>query len=190
MSRNPMKIKGLTLIELMITLAIAGILIASAAPSMREFIQNNRSATQINELQATLNLGRNEAIKRNSNISICRSSNGTGCAGNWQDGWIVFVDNDLDGNVDAGVDEILRVHGGLVEGNTLKFTQTRVSYANSGLARTGSNGLFIHCDSRGPRYARALVVGPSGRARLFTESDFQRVMDDNESIDYGHICAS
>ncbi|MFC1777842.1 GspH/FimT family pseudopilin [Pseudomonadota bacterium] len=183
-----MKIKGLTLIELMITLAIAGILIASAAPSMREFIQNNRSATQINELQATLNLGRSEAIKRNNNITVCKSSNGTGCAGTWQDGWIVFVDNDLDGNVDAGVDEILRVHGGLVEGNTLRFTQTRVSYANSGLARTGSSGVFIHCDSRGAQYARGLVVGPSGRARLFTESDFRNIMESNEDLER-YLCS-
>jgi len=184
MSRNPMKIKGLTLIELMITLAIAGILIASAAPSMREFIQNNRSATQINELQATLNLGRSEAIKRNSSITICKSSNGSGCAGNWQDGWIVFVDHDLDGSFDDGVDQVLQVHGGLVAGNTLRFTQTRVSYANTGLANNGANGLFIHCDSRGTQYARALFIGPSGRARLFTESDFQRVIDENEQADF------
>jgi len=41
MSRDLKKIKGITLIELMITLAIAGVLLATAAPSMREFIQNN-----------------------------------------------------------------------------------------------------------------------------------------------------
>jgi len=182
-----MKIKGLTLIELMITLAIAGILIATAAPSMRDFVQNNRSATQINELQATLNLGRSEAIKRNNSITICRSSDGTSCTGAWQDGWIVFIDNDFDGTVDEG-DEVLRVHGGLATGNTLRFTQAKIVYANTGLARTGSNGIFIHCDSRGSQYARGLIVGPSGRARLFTESDFRDVIEDNADIER-FLCA-
>jgi type IV fimbrial biogenesis protein FimT len=184
-----MNIKGMTLIELMITLAIAGVLIATAAPSMRQFIQNNRSATQINELQATLNLGRSEAIKRNNNITICRSSNGTSCMGTWEDGWIVFIDHDLDGSFDDGVDEVLQVHGGLVEGNTLSFSQTRISYANSGLARAGSNGVFIHCDSRGTQHARALLIGPSGRARLFREGEFQRILEENAHLDYGDICA-
>jgi len=187
MSRDLKKIKGITLIELMITLAIAGVLLATAAPSMREFIQNNRSATQINELQATLNLGRSEAIKRNSSITICRSSNGSSCAGNWQDGWIVFTDRDFDGTVDDG-DEVLQVHSGLVAGNTLRFTQAKISYANTGLARAGSNGIFIHCDSRGAQHARGLIIGPSGRARLFTESDFQKVLEDNEDIER-FICA-
>ena len=187
MFRNPMKIKGLTLIELMITLAIAGVLIATAAPSMREFIQNNRSATQINELQATLNLARSEAIKRNSNITICRSNDGTSCAGNWQDGWIVFIDDDFDGTVDES-DEVLRVHGGLAEGNTLRFTRTKIVYANTGLARTGSNGVFIHCDSRGAQNARGLIVGPSGRARLFAESDFRAVIEDHAILER-FICA-
>ena len=187
MSRDLKKIKGITLIELMITLAIAGVLIASAAPSMREFIQNNRSATQINELQATLNLGRSEAIKRNSNVTICRSNDGSSCAGNWQDGWIVFTDSDSDATVDDG-DEILQIHGGLVAGNTLRFTQGDITYANTGLARAGSNGIFIHCDSRGAQYARGVHVGPSGRARLFTESDFRQVIADNASMEQ-YLCA-
>jgi type IV fimbrial biogenesis protein FimT len=187
MFRNPMKIKGLTLIELMITLAIAGVLIATAAPNMREFIQNNRSATQINELQATLSLARSEAIKRNTGITVCRSSNGTSCAGNWQDGWIIFVDSNFDGAVDADTDP-LRVHGGLVAGNTLRFTQARISYANTGLARTGSNGIFIHCDSRGAENARGILVGPSGRARVFTESDFSDVIEDHPILER-FVCA-
>ncbi len=185
-----MKIKGLTLVELMITLAIAGILIATAAPSMREFIQNNRSATQINELQATLNLARSEAIKRNTGITVCKSSNGSSCSGDWQDGWIVFIDSNFDGAVDdSNFDDAspLRVHGGLVTGNTLRFTQTRISYANTGLANSGTNGIFIHCDSRGAENARGLTIGPSGRARLLAGSYLSEAIEDDEGIE-GPVC--
>ncbi len=104
-----------------------------------------------------------------------------------QDGWIVFIDNNFDGTVDVS-DEVLRVHSGLAAGNTLRFTQAKIVYANTGLARTGSNGIFIHCDSRGSQYARGLIVGPSGRARLFTEEDFRDVIEDNADIER-FLCA-
>jgi len=154
----------------MIALAVAGILISFAVPSFNASIQNNRMATQINELHTSLSLARSEAIKRNNNTTVCRSSNGTSCTGNWSDGWIVFVDNDFNGSVDAG-DEVLRVHGALAGQNTLTFSQTSVTYASSGLATTGANSTFTLCDSRGTTNARGLVVGVSGRPRMAGEGD-------------------
>ena len=71
------KNKGLTMLELMITLAVATILIASAAPSFRESIQNTRLVTQVNELQTALSLARSEAVKRNENVTVCASSDGS-----------------------------------------------------------------------------------------------------------------
>ena len=180
MGTNQIKTKGLTLIELLITLAIVGILLAGATPSMTEFIQNNRAVTQINELQSSLSLARNEAIRRNNNITICRSSNGSSCGGNWQDGWIVFVDNDLDGY--RGVsDEILSIHGTLTGGNTLAFSQTRVIYANSGMARSGSNGTFVLCDARGTASSMGIIVGVSGRPRFATSGDIGSFLEIEEN---------
>jgi len=186
MSNNLTRNSGLTLIELLITVAIVGILIASAAPSMSEFIQNNRAVTQINELHASLSLARNEAIKRNNNIAVCQSANGTSCSGSWQNGWIVFIDNDNDGNVDEGT-QALSVHGSLTGGNTLAFSQTRVTYANSGLAIDDSNGTFILCDSRGTEKSIGVVVGPSGRPRLATSSDISGFFEDEDNA--GMACS-
>ena len=171
--------KGLTLIELMITLAIAGILIATAAPSMGEFVQNNRAITQVNELQTSLSTARSEAITRNNNVTVCRSSNGSSCTGTWQDGWIVFVDNDFDGTVDE-VDEVLRVNDAITGGNTLSFTQTRIIYASSGIARAGSSGVFMLCDARGTDEALGVVVGLSGRPRIADSDDFEGLVIDGE----------
>jgi type IV fimbrial biogenesis protein FimT len=180
MKTNPFKSKGLTLLELMITLAIAAILIASAAPSFRESIQNTRMVTQVNELQAALSLARSEAIKRNENVTVCRSNDGASCTGNWQDGWIVFVDLNFNGSVNGDGDEtdceanedcVLRVHGGLSNGNTLTFSQTNIIYATNGIASTGVNGVFTLCDSRGADKAKGLVIGVSGRPRLAISSD-------------------
>ncbi len=184
MSKHSFKNGGITIIELMITLAIAGILIASAAPSFRTSIQNNRMVTQINELHTSLSLARSEAIKRNNNVTVCQSSDGASCTGNWQDGWIIFVDNDFDGSVDAGDgDVVLRVDGIITGDNTLSFSQTRVIYARDGFARPGSAGTFTLCDTRGAEQAKGLVVGISGRPRLSIDSDSNGVLEDGTDTD-------
>jgi type IV fimbrial biogenesis protein FimT len=170
-----------------ITLAIASILITGVAPSFTASIQNTRMATQINELHTSLSLARSEAIKRNDNVTVCRSSTGISCTGNWQNGWIVFVDNDFDGSVDAG-DEILRVHGLISKGSTLVFSQTRVIYAANGVARGGSNGTFTLCDSRGATSAKGLIIGPSGRPRHAMDSDANGILQDGNNLDL--VCSS
>ncbi len=169
MTKTHIRTSGLTLIELIVTISIAGILIAVSVPSFTVAIQNTRMATQINTLQTSLSLARSEAVKRNNNITICQSSNGSSCTGNWQNGWIVFVDSNFDGAVDG--EEILRVQGVIAGSNTLTFNQTRVIYANNGIAISGLNGVFTLCDLRGAASAKSLVIGPSGRPRLGVDGD-------------------
>jgi len=190
MSKYPFKNKGLTMIELMITLAVAGILVASAAPSFRTSIQNNRMVTQINELHTSLSMARSEAIKRNDNVTVCQSSNGTSCTGgNWQDGWIIFVDIDFDGSVDvADGDLVIRVDSVISGDNTLAFSQTQVIYARDGFARPGSAGTFRLCDTRGSAFAKGVVVGVSGRPRLAIDSDSNGTLEDGDNADL--VCPS
>jgi len=181
-TKNHLQARGLTLVELMITIAVASILLSLAVPSFTTSIRNNRMVTDINELHASLSLARSEAVKRDRNVTMCRSSNGSSCTGNWQDGWIVFVDNNFNGAVDAG-DEILRQHGALGGGDSLAFSQTRVIYDSSGLARTGSNGTFTLCDSRGAQSAKGLVIGVSGRPRLAIDTDSNGIPEDENGND-------
>ena len=171
---------GLTFVELLIVLSIVAILAAFAMPSLTDFIQNNRAVTQINDLQTSLNLARSEAIKRNTQVVICKSDSGTACkdsGSSWHAGWIVFVDANRDNKVDSAAD-ILQVQDALEGGNQLVFTPTRVTYSSSGLATAGMSGTFVLCDSRGSSYARGLIIGPSGRARLAKDTDDSGVVED------------
>jgi type IV fimbrial biogenesis protein FimT len=184
MAKNPLYAGGFTIVELMTTLAIAAILAAIAAPSFTAIIQDNRLVTQVNELQASIALARSEAIKLNNNVTVCRSSNGSSCTGNWQNGWIVFSDNDFDGVFDAAdLDTLLRVHGPISAGNSITFTQNRVIYNGSGLVRGSSDGIFTVCDDRGATSAKAIIISTTGRARLAIDSNANNIVEDDSGTD-------
>jgi len=158
------KMQGFTIIELMITLLIAGVLASIAAPSFRNVIQNNRMTTQYNELLASLSVARSESIKRGEDV-IALSSNGN----NWEDGWTVFVDTDGDGAPSAA--ETIRVGATLSGNNTLRFPRDRITYASSGLGSGLITGTFTLCDDRGNAEARGLVVSATGRVRHAIAAD-------------------
>jgi type IV fimbrial biogenesis protein FimT len=158
------KLQGFTLIELLMTLVIAGILATLAAPSFVDVIKNNRMTTQYNDLLATLSLARSEAIKQGTNV-IALSNNGT----SWEDGWIIFIDADSDGTVDAG--EELRVNPKLSGNNTLNFARDRITYASTGLGSGLITGTFTLCDDRGNSDRKGLVVSTTGRTRHSIAAD-------------------
>jgi type IV fimbrial biogenesis protein FimT len=92
------KDSGFTLIELMVTVAIAAILLGVAVPSFAEFIKNNRRAAAVNLFITDIHLARAEAAKRNQRVVICKRNPATvqpacSTAADWTDGWLVFVDN-------------------------------------------------------------------------------------------------
>ena len=88
---SPPRTGGFTLIELMVTVVVLAVLLGIAAPSFVSVIQNNRSTALANQLVTAMNLARMEAIRRGVQVTVCSSSDGTTCTGNWTDGWLVMV---------------------------------------------------------------------------------------------------
>lgn len=167
---------GFTLIELIITLAIAGILLGIAVPNFITFVQNSRLTSQANDLVTALNYARSEAIKRGVRTTVCSRATDATCAGSttWDTGWLVFVDCNFDGVVDAGTcpdwdangaaddEPVLLVRQPLDSGNTLRAAvRQRVTYQNTGFS--GFADTFRLCDVRGTASGRAIAVNPQGR---------------------------
>ena len=84
--------RGFTLIEMMIAISIAAILLAIAVPSFSHSQLNSQLRASANDLVASVNLARNEALKRNRQVTLCVSTDGASCTtGNWRQGWAVLV---------------------------------------------------------------------------------------------------
>lgn len=91
------KALGLTLVELMVTVAVAAIVLAIGVPQLQSLLAGNQVLTVSNGLATSLNFARSEAIKRGMRVTLCPSSDGQQCATNttpgWEQGWIVFLDH-------------------------------------------------------------------------------------------------
>ncbi len=101
MSRTRCRASGFTMIEIMIVVAIAGILATVAFPSYIALVDNNKAGSVADELSQSLFLARSAAIKAGAPVIMCASSNGESCSDQWADGWVAFVDEDRNGSMDA-----------------------------------------------------------------------------------------
>ena len=126
--------KGFTLIELVVTVTVAGILAVIAVPSYRQFVESGRLTAATNDFVGDLSYARIEAMKRGAGIDqpapcaratgsegqviVCASADGSTCAASpttWNAGWIVYWNYDgLGGNYNAAnCDAMLKIHDAL-----------------------------------------------------------------------------
>jgi len=185
------KFHGFTLIELMLTLFIIGVLLAVGVPSVKTFMQNNQLIAATNDLVSGLHLARSEALKLNKKVTICVSNDGKTCVSSekWTQGWIVFIDAN-DDRVGTGVgcstaadvntDCLLRVHesiddpqlsvSGTYDSNAADiewFTFTsRGMPKDTGAAQSGVFSVCSFDSSNAVINSRAVLLSLSGRVRV------------------------
>lgn len=192
--------KGFTLYELMVTVAIAGIVMAVGVPNMIAYSQNSRMTSIANDFHGAFHYARSEASRAKTFITICASDDSMesspSCGGDWTDGYIVFLD--LDGDVATGVGEtILRAVPAMPDGVSFKAVDDAkyFGFAGTGLGRgkVGDEDALsqvVMCDDRGNERAaggnsasRLFVATPMGRATIQRDLDMiQAVIDDHDEV--------
>lgn len=166
-------IRGLTLLEFLFVLAVMGILLGIAVPIFGAFRQSQARAVAVDRLALMLQYARHEAVTRSARVVLCPSVDGDSCAigsGRWEEGWIVFVDDNGDFFRDPN-EPLLRVGNALGNGTTLRTGanfRDGLAYLPLGNSR-GRGGLatgtFRACDGRGADNGLSLVVAQGGRVR-------------------------
>jgi type IV fimbrial biogenesis protein FimT len=180
---------GYTLTELLVTIGIAGLLAAVAAPNIGTFTRNGRLTDGVNDLLHSLQVARTEAIKRQAvngvplNVVVCGTNTPEAtnpvCGYNTFRGWIVYADTNRNWQRDSG-EEIIQRHDVIAASVTVKTDANAniVSYAPTGFANPTDpvalripTGTLLVCDSRGVAQvgnnatARVLFIATTGRAR-------------------------
>jgi type IV fimbrial biogenesis protein FimT len=182
MRNNSIKCSGFTLVELMITLAIAGILVGVGIPSFNSTISSSRLTSYANELVTALNLARSEAVKRGVQVTVSRKGS---TSAQWESGWNVFVDFngnevlddtnstpcELNNNGSLKEDCLLRTYDALPGGYTLRTGNSTykdyAAYSSSGLTTVVVGDTFTLCSGSGAAMPqRTIAINAMGRPRV------------------------
>jgi type IV fimbrial biogenesis protein FimT len=169
-------VRGVTALELLVTVAVIGILLAVAVPSFADLIRRNRVATEINAFVGDLQFARAEAIRRGERVVICAANAaGTQCASAgtpWNTGWIIFNDTDEDGTLDTG-ETLVRKQAAWP--GTDAFTASNnvaiISYSRDGFAvglPAASVTLTLRTNPVDAQATRCVTVNLAGRQQVLT----------------------
>jgi type IV fimbrial biogenesis protein FimT len=190
---------GFTLIELMVTLAVAAVVLTLGVPSFQDMMRNNRLTTYANAMISDLNFARSEAIKGgggiNGKLRVTMRKSGA----NWEQGWDVFLDyptpidcnpnvsgacdygvnGSLDVDGDGKIDEIvLRQREALAANYTLRGNNNFINYISyQSNGRSNNFGSFVVCDNRDgnnlpeKNTSRLVIVNKTGRVRVGPDAD-------------------
>ena len=176
---------GFTLYELLITVVVIGVILTFAVPNLQDFARNSRMTGTANDLLSIFHVARSESSRAKSNITICPSSDGKNCGAAWNDGYIMFVDENGDLARSGPAESVLRMQGSIASGVSLAVAgdATYFSYSSTGLGRPNVSGRtavsqIVICDERGnivgpggSSAARLFVVTPLGRATIIRDVD-------------------
>lgn len=151
---------GFTLVEAMVTLAVAAILLAWAVPSMQSFISRNQMSTEVNNFMASLYFARSEAVKRLRDVSLCPTTDGTECivSEDWSQGWMAYADLDNNNTFNSG-DIVIQTNPAIPLSNS-----GNVTFITFNPRGSSNGGSFSFTDSSGIAGPRCVTLSPAGRA--------------------------
>jgi len=158
--------RGFTLIELIVSIAILGVISSVGIPSLIHIIDNHRSGTSVSQLRKVFSGARNLALSNKQKITVCPQVNNI-CTNNWQNPMSVFIDTNNNEKIDAGETLFLTAANENEQGNWfIRTAATKSIQFNEEGHAFSSATTFLYCPTSGEnQYARQLIISFQGRIR-------------------------
>ncbi len=168
---------GFTLIELMIGIAIGGVLLAIAIPSFSDLQKNNCLTASTNSFVTSLQLARSVAVKRNTDVTLTATDSSDN-TNEWGSGWTITIDEDRNSNNTLDTGEDYDGNGALDSAASVRVVtlgcslttidetgdDTAFTYGSDGFIDSG--GTFNICDDRTGETGRQLDISATGRPSI------------------------
>ena len=164
--------RGVTLVELMVTISIMAILLAIGVPAMGRFIHDTRTSNVTNEFVNALNLARSEAVRRNRLVTVCRSANPEAATpscdngSDWSTGWVVFVESSSANTHGVAAENLLARHGVLTTNVNAQATLTTPVTFNATGEPVGNFAGISFNFNYNSGCAREVAISRSGRVTV------------------------
>jgi type IV fimbrial biogenesis protein FimT len=161
---------GFTLIELLVSVAVVGVMLTIAIPSLRDLSLGSATVSRTNDLLGHLNTARAEAVKNGTNVRV------SAVGGNWDDGWVVAIDRNMNGAIDAGDgDRMLQEGRKVKDGFDWTVTKepgggqiTELFYTTTGVLSDPNAGARFKLErpdaAEYPERCKIIAIEASGRA--------------------------
>jgi type IV fimbrial biogenesis protein FimT len=168
-------VRGFTLIERAVVLAIVAILLRVASPGLARGAAARALAAQASEFMAALRFARAQALARGAAVTICASApdaaepacQGTRSA-DWRSGWLVFADRDRRGAPNRH-EPLLRVQQPLQRSGGVAGTRGAISFTAAGYATDAASRYVFDPPASAvldAPQALTVCVSKQGRPRL------------------------
>lgn len=169
-------LRGFTLVELMVTLAVVVVLLRICVPGFVSIQRNSELTSAANGLLASINAARTEAMKRNLRAAVVPADGGS-----WARGWIVYVDIDGSDGFSAAKDLVVSTQPALASyfsmsgNNTASGRSPYILFNGSGYpvtkdsAPTSLSVAITRNDLAGDpsrEQTRRIVLSKTGRVRV------------------------
>lgn len=163
---------GLTLIELMVTLAVAITLFAIGVPLFQNITTSNARTAETNALVAALNQARSEAVKLGTPVTVCSKADplqtdpgamACGAANEWTNGWFVFADVNGSATFENATENVIRAWTQRTGGVVIPAAPAAVTYAVSGELQGAANATFT-------LYVKECPAATEGMTQLIVNS--------------------
>ena len=160
---------GTSLMDVMTTLAVASVLFGAGIPGFQHYLASSRLVSNTNLVSRSLMLTRSEAVKRETDVVICKSQDQQTCnsEASWHQGWIIYEDRQPNRQRDDD-EPLIFAHSALSAAVQLDYRAFRssnfIAFRPTGITKT--NGTFTLCYNEEVDSARALILSKTGRVRF------------------------